>query len=349
MKATDLWIEKHEKVIDFRSDTVTLPTREMLEAILTAPLGDDGFRDDPTILQLEDLAAKKVGKEAAVLVPSGTMGNAISVLSRVEKGDQIILGSRCHIYNTEGGHFAIAGGAIPRPLKDDSGCMDPHEVEAAIRPKRPGFPGTALICMENTHNSAGGIALSPAQMKEIYEVGQSRGVPVHTDGARIFNAAIYNGVDVKELTKYTDSIMFCLSKGLSAPIGSIVCGTKEFEQKARSVRRWMGGTMRQAGVIAAPGIIALTKMVDRLKDDHETARMLAEGLRKLGIRVVNYPPQTNMVFIDISGLGITGADLSKKMAPFGIKMGGTRLVTHREIEKEDISYVLECLEKVLKK
>jgi len=349
MKIVDFWVDTHAKTIDLRSDTVTLPTREMLQAILTAPLGDDGFRDDPTVLQLEELAAKKVGKEAAVLVPSGTMGNAISVMARVERGDQIILGTRSHIYNTEGGHFAIAGGVIPRTLNDDSGCMNPHEVEAAIRPKRPGFPGTALICMENTHNSAGGIALSPTQMKSIYEIGQNHCIPVHTDGARIFNAAVYHGVDVNELTRHTDSIMFCLSKGLSAPIGSIVCGPADFIQKARTVRRWMGGTMRQAGVIAAPGIIAITKMVDRLKEDHETARMLAEGLRKFRIKVVNYPPQTNMVFIDIRGLGITGSELSQKMAPFGIRMGGTRLVTHRGIEKEDIAYVLECLGKVLQK
>ncbi|MFB0543924.1 MAG: low specificity L-threonine aldolase [Candidatus Bathyarchaeia archaeon] len=337
------------KVIDFRSDTVTLPTSEMLEAILTAPLGDDGFRDDPTVLKLEELAAEKTGKEAALLVPSGTQGNAVSVLAQAEPGDQIILGARSHILNTERGHFAVIGGLISRPLRDDEGCMDPQEVEATIRPKRPGSPGTALVCIENTHNSAGGIALSPEQTKAIWDVAQDRGVSMHTDGARIFNAAVYHGVDVKEFTRYTDSVMFCLSKGLSAPIGSMVCGTEEFIRKARNVRRMLGGMMRQAGVIAAPGIIALTKMVDRLKEDHETCRMLAEGLEKLGAKIL-HPVQTNMIYVDISGLGFTGSELREKLASFGVKIGGgvtrLRLVTHRGIEKEDIAFVLECIEKV---
>ncbi len=342
------------KIIDLRSDTVTLPTREMLESILTAPLGDDGWRDDPTVIKLEELAAEKMGKEAALLVPSGTQGNAVSILAQTERGGEIILGARSHIYNIEGGHYSLIGGLVPRPLRDDDGCMDPHEVEAAIRPRRPGFPGTSLICIENTHNAAGGIALSPEQTKAIWDVAQDHGIPMHTDGARIFNAAVYHGIDVRELTRYTDSVMFCLSKGLSAPIGSLVCGTEEFIERARNIRRILGGTMRQAGVIAAPGIIALMKMVDRLKEDHETARMLAEGLKRFeGIKILN-PVQTNMVYIDIRGTGMTGYELSQRLAPFGIKIGGRRgtvirLVTHRGIEKEDITYFLECLEKILSK
>ena len=340
------------RVIDLRSDTVTLPTREMLEVILTAPLGDDGWRDDPTVIKLEELAAEKMGKEAALLVPSGTQGNAVSILAQTDRRGEIILGARSHIYNFEGGHFAIIGGLVPKLIKDDNGYMDPSEVEAAIRPKRRGLPGTSLLCIENTHNASGGVALSPEQTRAIWDTAKDLGVPMHIDGARIFNAAIYHGVDVKELTRFTDSIMFCLSKGLSAPIGSLVCGTEEFIERARNFRRILGGMMRQAGVIAAPGIIALTKMVDRLREDHETAYLLEEGLRGFdGIKILN-PVQTNMVYIDIGGLSMQGFELSQKLAPFGIKIAGRhgtviRLVTHRGIEKKDAIYFLECLENVL--
>jgi threonine aldolase len=341
------------KVVDLRSDTVTLPTREMIESIQTAPLGDDARgREDPTVRKLEELSAEKTGKEDALLVPSGTMGNLVSILAHTERGNEVIVERTAHVMNNEFGSWIIIGGLIPSTVVGKLGYMDPHDVDVAVRPK--GQLKTGLICMENTHNNAGGIVITPEQMKAIWDVAKKHELPVHTDGARIFNAAVYLGVDVKNLIKYTDSITFCFSKGLSAPVGSVVCGTKEFIARARNFRKLVGGAMREAGIIAAPGIVALTKMIDRLKEDHETAAMLAEGLRGIkGIKIL-HPVQTNIVHFDVGGLGLTGDQFMNEMKKFNIRTGGgarssLRVVTHRHITKDDIKYTIECISKITAK
>ena len=343
-----------EKNLDFRSDTVTLPTPEMREAMAKAELGDDVYREDPTVNKLERLAARMLGKEAALLVTSGTQGNLVSVLAHTRRGDEIILEAESHIYLNEVGGYAVIGGLTARPVKGEMGWMRPEDVEAAIRPPNIHYPRTGLICVENTHNRAGGIPLTPEQLEADWEVAKRHGLPVHMDGARIFNAAVALRVDVKELARYADSVMFCLSKGLCAPVGSLVVGSEEFIERARKYRKMLGGGMRQAGIIAAPGIIALTKMVDRLEEDHENARLLAEGLRDLGIKIL-HPVMTNMVYIDVSPIGWTGEDWRRACEQLGWKSFGwphspiVRLVTHYGIEREDIESFLDGLRRLVPK
>jgi len=342
-----------EKNLDFRSDTVTLPTPEMREAAANAPLGDDVYGEDPTVNKLEHLAAEMLGKEAALFVTSGTQGNAVSVLSQTHRGDEVILEARSHIYMNEVGGLAVMGGLMARTIPGELGWMRPEDLEAAIRPPNIHYPRTSLVSVENTHNAAGGIPLTPEQMEADWEVAKRHGFGVHLDGARIFNAAMALDVDVKELTRYADSVQICLSKGLAAPVGSMVVGPEEFIERARKYRKMLGGGMRQAGIIAAPGIIALTKMVDRLAEDHENAKLLAEGLRQIkGIKVLN-PVMTNMVYIDISGLGWTGGDWIEACAKLGWRSRGRtttiRLCTHYGIEREDIEVFLEDIRKLAPK
>ena len=340
------------RVIDLRSDTVTLPTEEMLEAIRTAELGDDVYGEDPTVNRLEELAAKKMGKEAALLVTSGTQANLVSVMSQTERGDEIVLEAEAHLYYYEVGAFSALGGLVPRLVAGHMGVMTPQEIEAALRPPNIHFPPTSLICVENTHNRAGGTVWSPSQMRAVYDFAKTRGLNIHLDGARIFNAAIAQNIDVREFTRYVDSLMFCLSKGLSAPIGSLVVGSREFVDCARRIRKMLGGGMRQAGIIAAAGIVAIEKMVDRLKDDHENAKLLAKGLSKIdGITLDLDHVQTNIVFYDVNSLQIGANEWVARIGELGVKAGAVdgrrvRMVTHRGIEKEDIEYSLEVAEKV---
>jgi len=253
-----------EKNLDFRSDTVTKPTPEMREAAYKARVGDDVYGDDPSVNELEATACEIFDKEAALFVTSGTMGNAVSLLAHTHRGDEIILEQRSHIYLNEVGGLAVMGQLMARPIYGEKGYMKPEDIRAAIRADNIHYPPTRLLCIENTHNSAGGIALTPEQMKSNWEVAKEYGLGVHLDGARIFNAAIALKVDVKELAKYADTIQVCLSKGLAAPVGSVVVGSAHLIKRARKYRKMLGGGMRQAGIIAAPGLIALTKMVDRL-------------------------------------------------------------------------------------
>ena len=340
-----------EKNLDFRSDTVTWPTPEMREAAYKAKVGDDVFGDDPTVNELERIAAEITGKEAGLFVTSGTMGNAVCILAHTLRGDEIILEQRSHIYVNEVGGPAVMGQLMARTVPGELGWMKPEDVEKAIRADNIHYPRTSLICVENTHNIAGGIALTPKQLKADWDVAKKHDLGVHLDGARVFNAAIALGVDVKELCKYADTVQICLSKGLSAPVGSVVVGSADLVKKARKYRKMLGGGMRQAGIIAAPGIIAMTKMVDRLKDDHETAKLLSEGLQKMGIKVVN-PVQTNMVYIDFSPIGWKADDWTMACKKLGWKSRasdtGTRLCTHYGIEREDIKSFLEGLGKLVK-
>ena len=338
--------------VDLRSDTVTLPTLEMLEAMKSAELGDDVYGEDPTVNRLEELAAEKMGKEAALLTTSGTQANLVSVLCQTRRGDEVILERDAHLYYYEVGAFAILGGIIPRLVKGNMGVMSPVDIEAALRPSNVHFPPTSLVCIENTHNRAGGAMWTPSQTKAVYDFAKGRGLNVHLDGARIFNAAVAQNLDPREFTRNADTLMFCLSKGLSAPIGSLAVGNHDFIDRARKCRKMLGGGMRQAGVIAAAGIIAIEKMVGRLKDDHVNAKILAGGLAKLGVSVDPSSVQTNILIYDVSGLGVNADTWVSRMGEYGIKFGAVdgnrvRMVTHRGVEKEDIEYTLDAAEKII--
>jgi len=341
------------KNLDFRSDTVTLPTPEMLQAAVNAPLGDDVYGEDPSVNELERLGAEMLGKEAGLFVTSGTMGNAVAVLAHTNRGDEIILEERSHIYLNEVGGLAVMGSLMARTIKGDMGWLRPEDIKAAVRYDNIHLPPTSLLCVENTHNTAGGIPITVDQMKANWEVAKEHDLGVHLDGARVFNAAIALGVDVKELTQYADTVQICLSKGLAAPVGSVVAGPEDIMKKARKYRKMLGGGMRQAGIIAAPGIIALTKMVDRLADDHENARILAEGLRKIDGIEIKFPVLSNMVYIDLSGLGWTGREWGEACRKLGWTSRGSsatvRLCTHYGIEREDIEAFLDGITGIVPK
>jgi len=334
------------KNLDFRSDTVTKPTKEMRDAAANADVGDDVYGEDATVNTLENISAEMFNKESALFVTSGTQGNAVAVLAHTQRGDEIILESRSHIYGGEVGGLAVLGSLMARTVYGERGWMKPEDLEAAIRPDNIHLPHTSLICVENTHNASGGTPLTPKQVHDNWEVAKNNNLGLHIDGARIFNASIALGVDVKEFSKYADTIMICLSKGLAAPIGSIVVGSNELIEKAKKYRKMLGGGMRQAGIIAAPGIIALTKMTSRLAEDHENAKKLSKGLEELGIKIL-YPVETNMVYIDFSTIGWTPEDWLQKCNKLGWKTnareGNTRLCTHYGIEQQDIEAFLEGL------
>ena len=337
-----------EKNLDFRSDTVTKPSPEMREASYKAILGDDVYGDDPEVNELERITAEIFGMEASLFVTSGTMGNAVAVLAHTQRGDEIILEEGSHIYVNEVGGLAVMGQLMAKTVKGVKGHMDPEDISRAVRPDNIHYPPTSLLCIENTHNTAGGIPLTVPQMKSYWDVAKAHDLSVHLDGARVFNAAVALGVDVKEIAQYVDTIQLCLSKGLAAPVGSMVVGPQDVIDKARKYRKMLGGGMRQAGIIAALGIIAITKMVDRLADDHANAKILAEGLTKIGIKVKN-DVQTNMVYVDFSPIGWTAEDWNKACADMGWNSRGrgtgTRLVTHYGIEEEDIRGFLDGIAK----
>jgi threonine aldolase len=331
---------------------VTLPTEEMLEAICHAELGDDVFGEDPTVNRLEEMAAQKMGKEAALLVTSGTQANLVSLMSNTRRGELVILESEAHIYWYEVGAISAIAELLPWLVKSRLGAPDPEDVEAAIRPRNIHFPEPTLICIENTHNRHGGTIITPDQIRAIGEVAKAHGSKLYMDGARIFNAAVALKVDVKELTRHVDNLMFCLSKGLSCPVGSVVVGTHEFIEKARKNRKVLGGGMRQAGIIAASGIIALEKMVDRLAEDHRNAKLLAEGIARIeGIAVDMERVQTNMVLFDISGLGVEDELFLSMLKENGVlaltnAKNKVRMVAHRGIEKEHIEKAINAIENV---
>ncbi len=331
-------------VIDLRSDTVTHPTPTMREAMFKAELGDDVLGDDPTVKRLETIAARRMGKEAAVFVASGTMANLVSLLAHTQRGDEVILGSESHILQHEVAGAAGVGGVQLREARNDAaGRLDPEEVRALIRPRDANNPRTALVCLENTHNRCGGAAVPQSVTSAIARVAREAGIPLHIDGARIFNAAVALETTPDVLTKDADSVSFCLSKGLSAPIGSLVCGSGDFVQRARKARKMLGGGMRQVGVIAAAGIVALDEMVDRLADDHANARLLAEGLATIpGIRLDPSTVETNIVIFDIDG--IDRARFQQALRDRGVLSTGAaprvRLVTHYGIQRSDIEEAL---------
>ncbi len=340
-------------MIDLRSDTVTKPTEEMREAMYKAEVGDDVYGEDPTVNKLEELTANMLGKEAALFVTSGTQGNQIAVLTHTRPGDEIILEAESHIFYYEAGAVAALAGVQTRTIKGNSGQMPVNEIAKAIREENIHAPITSLICLENTHNRAGGVVLPLEYMKQVFNMNRN-GIPIHLDGARIFNASVALGVDVKEIAQYVDTVQLCLSKGLSAPVGSLLVGSKEWINKAKKWRKRLGGGMRQAGIIAAPGIISLTKMIDRLADDHKLAKQLAIGLSEIkGIKIDLNMVHTNIVIIDIEDLGINSSKFIYLLQQEDVLTSGfgeylVRLTTHREISESDIEYTIEKTREIVR-
>ena len=342
------------KSVDLRSDTVTLPTPAMREAIYQAEVGDDVYGEDPTVNRLEEMAAQLMGKEAALYVVSGTMGNLVALLAHCGRGDEFIVGHIAHTFLYEAGGSAALGSIHHRTvLNQPDGTLDLADVEAAIRGDNVHYPRSRLICLENTHNRCGGAVLTPEYTKAVCQLAQRHGLAVHLDGARVFNAAVALGVDVKELVEDVDSVQFCLSKGLSAPVGSVVCGDEEFIHEARRSRKIVGGGMRQAGIIAAAGIVALQQMVDRLAEDHANARLLAEGLAGISGLAVNLDRvQTNIVIFEVASERLTPSEFAAKLGERGVKLsaiGGRalRAVTHYGIEADDIEVALAVVREVM--
>ena len=341
------------KWIDLRSDTVTMPTEEMRAAMANAEVGDDVYEDDPTVNRLEIMAAEMAGKEASLFVPTGTFGNQMSLFVHCRRGNEILVGDTGHIVYHEVGAPAVIAGVQTRTYNVTNGRIDPEEVRAKIRlPEDIHYPETGLICMENALGD--GRVLSLENMRKVHEVAKEHEIPVHLDGARLFNAATALRVDAKEITQYCDSVMFCLSKGLCAPIGSMVAGTKDFITKARKARKLMGGGMRQVGIIAAAGIIALEKMTRRLEEDHKNAGFLGEELSKIdGVEVLKDNIDINMVFFDMRKTGYDSFELEKDFLAKGIKInpeedGLVRFVTHYWVSREDIEYVITTFKELLK-
>ena len=335
-------------MIDLRSDTVTLPTLAMREAMARAEVGDDVYGEDPTVNRLERMAAEIVGMEAAVLVPSGTMGNLAAMLAHCPRGTKALLGAQAHTYVYEAGGAAALGGIVMTPVRNlESGELDLDELREELgRPPDAHFALPALVALENTHNLCGGAAVELSHMAAVAELAHARRLPVHLDGARIFNAAIALETSAKKIAETADSVSFCLSKGLAAPVGSLLCGRAEFIARARRMRKMLGGGMRQAGVIAAAGIVALESMIERLVEDHQNARALAEGLGLIaGINVRPVRRRTNMVVFEVDGGAAVALKFAAAMKERGVlahARGPTsfRAVTHHGISRRDIDRVV---------
>ena len=342
------------RTVDLRSDTTTLPTDEMRQAIAESELGDDVFQGDPTVNRLQDLAAQRMGKEAALLVPSGTMANLASILTHCGRGAEVILGNRAHTYKYEKGGISAYGGIHSTQIPNqDDGTMQLEDIRDAIRGIDDHFPVTKLICLENTHNVCSGAPLSVKYTKEVANLARAHNIKLHIDGARIFNAAVAQGVEVQELVEDADSMSFCMSKGLAAPVGSIICGSKDFIDQARGIRKGLGGGMRQAGIIAAAGIVALETMVDRLQEDHTNARLLADGIADLpGVVLDPETIKTNIIYFDMDDNAIESTDFLTVLAAKGIQFFDTgprrfRMVTHYGITAEDILYTIDAFKQTM--
>jgi threonine aldolase len=341
-------------IIDLRSDTVTPPTERMRKAMAEAEVGDDVYGEDPTVKRLEQMAAEATGKPAALLVASGTMANLVCQLVHCNRGDEMILGDQSHIFYYEQGGSAALGGIHPRPVPNrPDGTIDLEDIEAAVRADDVHFPRSRLLVLENTHNRCGGSPLSADYMTRAAELAARRGLKIHVDGARLFNAAVALGCTVADLVASADSVAFCLSKGLAAPVGSMVCGSREFVAAARRARKVLGGGMRQAGILAAAGIVALGEMVDRLAEDHANALRLARGLAQIqGIAADPSRVQTNIVFFEIADRRMTAADLEAALAGAGVQVLALdpfrlRAVTHYPLTTQDIDTALKAIERVL--
>lgn len=343
-------MENH--VIDLRSDTVTQPTPAMREAMAMAEVGDDAYREDPTVQLLEQTAASLLGKESALFVSSGTMGNLVALMSHTHPGQEVILEANAHIYYYEAGGLARLAGLTPRLIDTPDGMIRLEQLQAALRLLNLQFAPAALFCLENTHNRAGGLVLPQEEVEKVTAYAKEMGLKTHLDGARLMNAAVYQNLAPERLAEPFDSVMLCLSKGLAAPVGSVLAGPADFIEKARLVRRILGGGMRQAGVLAAAGLTALTEMPKKLAEDHRRARKLGEGINKIpGLRVRG-EVQTNIVIVDITAGDLDSHRLVEKWRQAGVLAGlvesrAVRLVTHYEITDADIEQVLEVTEEIM--
>jgi len=343
------------RIVELRSDTMTRPTPAMRKAMADAEVGDDVFGEDPTVNRLEAMAAERLGKEAALFVPSGTMANLVSQMVHCGRGDEMILGSLAHSFYYEQGGSAALASIHPRTVPNQlDGTLRLDELEAAIRGDNIHFPRTRLIALENTHNLCGGAPLQPHYLRAVGDIARRHGIKLHIDGARLFNAAAALGVPAKDLALEADSVSFCLSKGLAAPVGSVIGGSRDFIREARRARKMLGGGMRQAGVLAAAGIVALTEMADRLAEDHANARRLAVGLAGMaGLKLDPERYRTNIVYFDVVQPGLNAADLVAALQKAGVRMlaSGThtlRAVTHYEVTAADIDYALGVMATVMK-
>ncbi len=340
--------------VDLRSDTVTLPSPAMREAMYHAKVGDDVCGEDPTVNHLQEMAAERLGKEAALFVVSGTMGNLVALLAHCGRGDGAIMGDQSHTFLNEAGGASVLGGVYMRAVPNRvDGTIDPDVLEKAIPSEDIHHPCVRLVCLENTHNYCGGVSLDPQYTATIADLAQRHGLNLHIDGARIFNAALALGVRVRDLAAPADSVMFCLSKGLSCPVGSMLCGSTAFIDRARRMRKLVGGGMRQAGVIAAAGIVALEEMVERLQEDHDTARLLAEGIAQIpGLSLDLRTVQTNIVFFDVVSDRMSPQQFVDALRPEGVWMwvlgsGRVRAVTHYGIVRQDIERALQVMRRVM--
>jgi threonine aldolase len=344
-------------IVDLRSDTLTLPTPEMREAMARAEVGDDVWGEDPTVQRLEALAAARLGKEAGLFVASGTMGNLVSVVAHTQAGQEVVLDLDSHIYNYEVAGGTIVGHVQMRPVKTERGFLTPEQVQESLRPANIHIPPTGLVCLENTHNRHGGTCCPPEDIAAVAAVAHAAGVPVHIDGARLFNAAVALKREARDFARHADSVTFCLSKGLGAPVGSVVCGAAPFVERARRVRKMVGGGMRQAGILAAAGLVALERMVDRLADDHRNARALAEAAATLpGLTVDLASVQTNIVVIRVSRgdrAASTKAttELVAGAAARKVKIHATgptsiRCVTHKDVDADDVRRAIEAFREI---
>lgn len=334
-------------------DTSTQPTEVMRAAMARAEVGDDVYQEDPTVNQLEAEASALVGKEAALFVPSGTMGNLVAMMAQTQHGDEVILEAQSHIYYYEAGGFSTLAGLVPRLVEGERGVLDPDRVRAVLRQPDIHYPPTSLLCVENTHNRAGGIITSPDTMRALRALADENGLHIHLDGARIFNAAVALNIPVTEFTSHADTVMFCLSKSLGAPVGSIVAGNQVLIEKARRMRKMLGGGMRQCGMLAAAGLLAIRGGISRLPEDHQNARKLAKGLSTIPqIRIDMNQVQTNFVMLDVQPSGMTAEQMSKALKSRGIKVSSRppytiRMVTHRNITPPMIEEVIEVVTEVV--
>ncbi|MGB8647617.1 MAG: low-specificity L-threonine aldolase [Anaerolineae bacterium] len=342
-------------MIDLRSDTVTKPTLAMREAMARAEVGDDVFGEDPTVNRLQELAAGMLGKEAALFVASGTMGNLVALLTHCGRGDEVIVGDKQHTFQAEVGGMAALGGIQPHPVPNQpDGTLRIQDIREAIRSENVHYPHTRLICVENTHLLSNGTPLTPEYMQQVRQVANEHGLKIHVDGARLFNAAVALNRPVAELVRDADTIQFCLSKGLSAPVGSMLVGPKDFIAQALRQRKMVGGGMRQAGVLAAAGIVALETMVDRLAEDHANARYLAENLADLPDVILDPATvRTNMVLFDLRPNGIDAATLAARAESEGVLLQvrgryALRAATHYGVEQTDVQYALKAITNALK-
>ncbi|TCP54545.1 L-threonine aldolase [Tumebacillus sp. BK434] len=339
--------------IDLRSDTVTKPTAEMRKAMFEAEVGDDVMRDDPTVIRLEETAAEILGKEAALYVSSGTLGNQIAIQTLTRPGDEIILEQESHIYLYEGAGHAVYAGVNTKTLPGVRGAMNPEDVQSAIRTANIHHPRTGLICVENTHNKAGGTILPLEHLAAVSQIAKDHGIPVHMDGARLFNAVVGSGHKASAFTQYVDTVQVCFSKGLGAPVGSVLAGSRETIEQARYIRKRMGGGMRQAGVIAAPALIALTKMVDRLAEDHANAKLLANGLAEIkGLQMDVSSVDTNIVIVNVANSGLSELEVVSRLKDAGVLCGDfgpelVRFVTHKDVTTEQIHEALVKIRRVV--